>query len=186
MRKLTRRPTGTVEETLGTIDTIFLDGRRKLSRLLTDAEYHRSARSWPGFVLYRASHLREPWTILHRQEPPALALPTLSDWSIVPDPRSSIYDAPEIRRLCLHGLCSGGPFDRQTIITSPIRSVDPAAGTVTTQNSTYYLLEPAPAYESAYPNAKARLFAQEQIGHSGQMQPPEAGALSAERPQTGQ
>ena len=62
-------------ETLGTLDTIFLDGRRSRARQIADADFHASARGWAGYVLYTGPHLREPWTELQRTiaPPPAPA-----------------------------------------------------------------------------------------------------------------
>jgi hypothetical protein len=90
---------------------------------------------------------------------PFRLLPTLSAWAIVPDPFASPYDAPEIRRPCLSGHCTGGRFDGQSILTTPIVSACPISQSVRTRNTTYLLLGPAPAYEASYPDAKARLFA---------------------------
>lgn len=49
-------------EVLGNLDFIILDGRRALPRLLADARYFASCRNWPGYRMYKAPHLREPWT----------------------------------------------------------------------------------------------------------------------------
>jgi hypothetical protein len=66
MRTFIRKLDKDGTEVLGTLDTIFLDGRRSRARHIADADYHASARKWPGYVMYTCSHLREPWTEIHR------------------------------------------------------------------------------------------------------------------------
>lgn len=48
-------------ECIGTCDFIPLDARRSLTRLISDARYHASARNWPGYRMWKAPHLREKW-----------------------------------------------------------------------------------------------------------------------------
>lgn len=83
---------------------------------------------------------------------------TLTNWSVVADPRNP-YLAPECRKMCL----AGQREDGATVITSVIVGKTAILGgfqrkVVTTSGSRYLLLEVDPEYEARYPNAMFRVM----------------------------
>lgn len=85
----------------------------------------------------------------------------INNWSVTPD-TSEPYLAPELRKSRLVGVVYGHPEleDGTFIRTSVIDKVE--NGLVVTRSGTRYeLVDPDPAYEAAFPNAKARVLGQE-------------------------
>jgi len=82
----------------------------------------------------------------------------LENWSVVYGPRDP-YDPPELWTSRLHGRVSGHPgFEEgKEIITSSIVGVE--GDLVETHSGNKYELgDVDPQYETAYPNARERLF----------------------------
>ena len=61
------------KERLGTDGFIRLDARRSMTRLYADADWHMRARGWQGYNMYKATHLREDWKLLHSATNPEKA-----------------------------------------------------------------------------------------------------------------
>ena len=85
----------------------------------------------------------------------------INNWFIAPD-TSEPWRAPELRKTRLVGVVYGHPelADGTFIRTSVIDKVED--GLVVTRSGTRYeLMDPDPAYEAAFPNAKGRVLGQE-------------------------